>query len=159
VSPNYGGILTKTLLRNAISKAQELGLRFIPEVYVDSGTENLNEHVDHLVSTDVIKRTIAQIDVEFSNSMIEMLFHRLKHRHLFTIPLTNFAAVENGVDFFLTETNTCIPHSALNGATPEECITGNWSDEKITELKLKVIQARSERIKTNRLLQCSPCLA
>jgi len=74
VSPDYGGLHTKELLLAAIKKAGELGLNLIPEVFVDSGTENLNEHVDQLVSSDTIKRTIAQIDVEFSNSMIEMLF-------------------------------------------------------------------------------------
>ena len=159
VSPDYGGLQTKTLLLKAISKAGELGLNLIPEVFVDSGTENLNEHVDQLVSSDTIKRTIAQIDVEFSNSMIEMLFHRLKHRYLFTIALTNFTTVEQGVNFFLTESNTCIPHSALKGATPEESITGKWNDKIIAELKAKLSDARTARISTNQLLQCTPCLA
>jgi hypothetical protein len=53
--------------------------------------------VDQLVDADLISRTVAQIDDEASNSMVEMLFLRLKHRYLFTIPLTNFAAIENGV--------------------------------------------------------------
>jgi len=159
VSPDYGGLHTKELLLAAIKKAGELGLNLIPEVFVDSGTENLNEHVDQLVSSDTIKRTIAQIDVEFSNSMIEMLFHRLKHRYLFTIPLTNFTAVEKGVNFYLTESNICIPHSALKGATPEESITGKWNDEKITDLKVKLNQARTARVTANQSLQCTPCLA
>ena len=49
-----------------------------------------------------------------------MLFHRLKHRHLFTIPLTNFEALVKAVDFYFTDSNITIPHSALKGATPEE---------------------------------------
>lgn len=57
------------------------------ELLVDSATEILNTHVDDLVAAKVILRIVAQIDIEFSNSMIEMLLHRLKHRHLFNIPL------------------------------------------------------------------------
>ena len=102
---------------DAINKAKELGLNLVPDVFVDNGIENLNHHVDDLVSSNLIRRTIAQIDVKFSNSMVEMLFHRLKHRYLFTIPLTKIIALEKGVDFFLTESNTRIPHSALKGAT------------------------------------------
>jgi len=133
VSPDYGGLQTKTLLLKAISKAGELGLNLIPEVFVDSGTENLN--VDQLVSSDTIKRTIAQIDVEFSNSMIEMLFHRLKHRYLFTIQLTNFTAVEQGVNFFLTESNTCIPHSALKGPRRRNPSLESGTTKKTPNLK------------------------
>jgi hypothetical protein len=95
VSPDYGGLRTRELLERAI--ATQLGLDLIPNVFVDSGTENLNSHVDQLVDADLISRTVAQIDDEASNSMVEMLFLRLKHRYLFTIPLTNFAAIENGV--------------------------------------------------------------
>ena len=67
-------------------------------------------------------RIVAQIAIEQSNSMIEMLFHRLKHRHLFTIPLTNFVVLVKAVDFYLTDSNIFIPQSALDGATPEEAM-------------------------------------
>ncbi len=35
---------------------------------------------DILIDSEAIARTIAQIDIEQSNSMVEMLFHRMKHR-------------------------------------------------------------------------------
>ena len=159
VSKDCGGLRSKDLILKALAKAQELGLKLIPNVFVDSGVENINEFVNGLVSSNLIMRTIAQIEVEFSNSMIEMLFHRLKHRYLFTIPLTNFDALVNGVDFFLTETNTCIPHSALRGATPEEAITGQWTDTKVAELKTRMSTARAERVTFNRSRRCGPCLA
>ena len=103
--------------------------------------------------------TIAQIDIEFSNSMIEMLFLRLKHRYLFTFPLTNFETLEKGADFFFNESNTVIPHSALKGGTPEEVITGKWNEEKIKELQNQAKMARELRSKTNLSLQCPICLA
>jgi hypothetical protein len=49
----------------------------------------------------------------------------MQHRYLFTILLSNFDSLVKGTDFYLNESNTCIPHSALKGATPEEIITGS----------------------------------
>ena len=46
VSADYGGIRTKELLLKAIAKAQSLGLDLLPDVFVDSGSENLNVRVD-----------------------------------------------------------------------------------------------------------------
>jgi hypothetical protein len=88
-----------------------------------------------------------------------MLFHRLKHRHLFTIPLTNFVVLVKAVDFYLTDCNIFIPQSALNGATPEEAITGKWNLEKILEIKEKIAKARLLRIESNTSSRCGPCLA
>ena len=158
-SSDYGGVQTKALLIQALSKAKELGLAMTPNVLVDSGTENINTHVDSLISENDITRTIAQIDIEFSNSMIEMLFHRMKHRYFFTIPLTNFDALKNAVDFFLTETNEKIPHAALKGATPLEMIQGQWTECQLLELKEQIKLCLKDRALTNKSLRCSPCLA
>ena len=159
MSDSYGGSQTAELLMRAVAKAKELGLSLIPNVFVDSGVENINSNVDRLVSDNLISRTIAQIEVEFSNSMIEMLFLRLKHHFLFTIPLTNIGALTKGVDFYLTESNNCMPHSTLKGATPEEAITGRWTQEKILEMQEKAAAARLARTESNKSLRCQPCLA
>ena len=159
VSKDYGGVRTKELLQTSLAKAKLLGLEVKPNVLVDSGCENINPEVNDLVVSELISRTIAQIDIEQSNSMIEMLFHRLKHRYLFTILLSNFESLVNGTDFYLNESNTCIPHSALKGSTPEEIITGIWTEEKISELKEKITAARQLRIETNKAVRCTPCLA
>ena len=102
---------------------------------------------------------IAQIDIEQSNSMVEMLFHRMKHRYLYTTLLSNFESLVKGTDFYLIESNIYIPHSALKGATPEEIITGSWTEEKKTELKEKILAARQLRIETNKAVRCAPCLS
>ena len=159
VSKDYGGARTKELIEKALAKSRSLGLEEKPNVLVDSGCENINEKVDVLVDSGSISMTIAQIDIEHSNSMVEMLFHRMKHRYLFTILLSNFDSLVKGSDFYLTESNTCIPHSALKGATPEEIITGSWTEEKKMELKEKIIAARQLRIETNKAVRCTPCLA
>jgi hypothetical protein len=142
----------------AVAKAKELGLILVPNVFVDSGVENINANVDRLVSDNLISRTIAQIEIEFSHSMIEMLFLRMKHPILFTIPLTSLAALTKGVYFYLTESNTATAHSALKGATPEEFITGRWTQEKILEMQGKVATARWARIAANKSQRCQPCL-
>lgn len=41
------------------------------EVYMDSGVENINASVDELFVGGALRRIIAQIDVSFSNSLIE----------------------------------------------------------------------------------------
>lgn len=69
------------------------------------------------------------------------------------------SSIVKGTDFYLTESNICIPHSALNGAAPEEIITGSWTEEKKMELKEKIIAVRQLRIETNKADRCSPCLA
>ena len=159
VSRDYGGMRTKELLIHAIANGKELGLTLTPNVLCDSGCENINADVDSLISEGQLLMTIAQIDIEFSNSMIEMLFHRLKHRYLFTFELTNFEALEKGADFFFTESNTVIPHSALRGGTPEEVVMGKWNEEKVKELRDQIKTARELRSKTNLSLQCPICLA
>ena len=160
VSKDYGGVRTKELLETALAKAKSLGLNVKPNVLVDSGGENVNEVViEGLVKSDLISMTIAQIDIEQSNSMVEMLFHRMKHLYLYTIVLSNFESLVKGADFYLHESNTRIPHSALKGATPEEVITGKWTEDRITELKEKIVAARKLRLETNRAVRCTPCLA
>jgi len=83
-----GGVRTKELLESALAKAESLGLNIKPNVLVDSGSENVNEVViEGLVKSDLISMTIAQIDIEESNSMVEMLFQRMKHLYLYTMVL------------------------------------------------------------------------
>ncbi len=128
----------------------DLGISLIPNVWVDSGTENLNQHVDQLVTENLARRTVAQIDIEFSNSMIEMLFHRLKHRYLFTIPLTNIVVLSKAANFFITESNDRIPHAALRRATPLEMITGRRGEDQRNLLKEKIIEAKKLRCETSK---------
>ena len=57
-----------------------MGLKgVVPKVYMDSGVENLNTQVDALVASETIQRIIAQVDVVFSNSLIESWWRMLKH--------------------------------------------------------------------------------
>ncbi len=159
VSRNYGGKSTKELLVTAITQAQAFCFKETPNVMVDSGCENINSEVDDLINKNLIRRTIAQIDVDFSNSMVEALFYRLKHRHLFRHALTSLETLEKLTAFFIDESNNRIPLTVLGGATPCEIMTGQWSHNSEESLSLKSILARLERIRYNRALTCVSCLA
>jgi len=52
------------------------------DVVMDSGVENLNGAVDDLFDATALRRVIAQIDVSFSNSLIEAWWRILKHQWL-----------------------------------------------------------------------------
>ncbi len=95
-----------------------------PTVVADSGTENVNGEVDKLVESGVIRRVLAQVEVIYSNSMIEAWWRSLKHQWLFLNVLDTLAAVERLVAFYVEQHNTVIPHSALGGLTPDEVYFG-----------------------------------
>jgi hypothetical protein len=66
-----GSKLTKAFIEDACQRARVSSRHSLPNEMGDSGTQNLNWHVDALVKSGLIKRTIAKIDIGFSNSMIE----------------------------------------------------------------------------------------
>jgi hypothetical protein len=126
VTDGYGGKLTKALIEDACRHATVSKYHSVPNLLVDSGTENLNRHVDTLVKSGLIKRTIAQIDISFSNSMIQSFFRTIKHRWLFMLSLDDIECVQKYVGEFIEDYNTIIPHSAHHGATPLEMYLGRW---------------------------------
>ena len=135
VAQDYGGLRTRDLLVTALDEARQLPL--VPNVYCDSGTENLNRDVDVLIKSNQMTRTIAQIEVAFSNSMIEAFFRRLKHAWLFVHPLPSLAAIAKLTEECIQDHNELIPHSALAGATPAEVFHGRWSDDDRDNLEVQ----------------------
>jgi hypothetical protein len=93
-------------------------------VFMDSGVENLNGDVDRLFDGGAMQRVIAQIDVSFSNSLIEAWWRSLKRRWLFLHALDNIAKVKRLVAFYVAEHNERIPHAAFEGQTPDEIYFG-----------------------------------
>ena len=55
----------------------------VPTALVDGGVENFNSAVDKLVQTGLLKRVLAQTEIQFSNSMIESWWRVLKHQWLY----------------------------------------------------------------------------
>ena len=87
---------------------------------MDNGIENFNKTMDALETEGSIKRVLAQVDVRFSNSMIEAWWRQLKHNRLYLNSLDTFATVEQSIRFYVKEHNSTLPHSAFKGQTPDE---------------------------------------
>ena len=75
----FDASITAELLTNAATNLKELTTSvtatatspIIPRVMVDNGIENFNKTMDALETDGSIKRVLTQVDVRFSNSMIE----------------------------------------------------------------------------------------
>jgi putative transposase len=64
-----------------------------PVMVADTGVENVNAHVDELITTGVVRRVLAFTDLKFSNSMIEAWWRSLKHHWLFLHSLDSVTTV------------------------------------------------------------------
>ena len=157
VSSVISSFNTKDLLNTALIKATTLNTTLIPEVYMDSGIENINDLVDDLVNTGRITRTIAQIDIEHSNSMVEALFRSAKNNYLYMQLLPTLEVLEKHVDFYFKEHNEVLPYNAFQGATPLEMYMGKWSTEQTDQLSEKQAEARRKRIEYHQNLKCHIC--
>ena len=125
-------------------------------VFMDSGVENLNGDVDPLFDGGGLQRVIAQIDVSFSNALIEAWWRSLKHRWLFLHVLDNLATVKRLVAFYATEHNERIPHGAFEGQTPDEMYFGRGAQVP-ADLAVRRRQARRLRLEQNQAAACAAC--
>jgi len=67
---------------------------------------------------------LAQVEVTFSNSMIEAFWRSLKHSWIYLHSLDTAAALRRLVEFYVTAHNEVMPHSAFDGQTPDEMYFG-----------------------------------
>jgi transposase InsO family protein len=156
-SLNCGGLRTKVLLERALTAASEFFPDTVPTILTDSGCENLNKEVDTLIDADLFKRLVAQIEIEFSNSMIEAFFRTLKHRWLYLIGLPSFDAVVATLEVYMPEYTHRIPLDALRGGTPFEVFTGKWTEAEITALLASLSVAKDSRLIANKSFACGRC--
>ena len=68
---------TCRLLREAARQLRDRSLA--TTVVADSGCENVNSDVDDLLEDEGLRRTLAQVDVTFSNSIIEAFWDYSSH--------------------------------------------------------------------------------
>ena len=143
------------MLRDAARLLVEQGLAGVT-LLADSGVENVNGAVDDALAETGIKRLLAQVEVAWSNSMIEVLWRKLKYDWLFLNRLDSFATVERLVAFYVEQHNAVMPQVALRGRTPDEVFKGEANDlvERLREAHLVAIR---DRIEKNRALACGDC--
>ena len=125
-------------------------------VIADSGIENVNGEVDDFFGLGQLHRILAQVEVSYSNSMIEALWRSMKHGWLFLHQLDTFAALEKLIAFYIEQHNSVVPHSAFAGQTPDEMYFG-CGDQVPVDLAVGRARAREARMKSNRELSCEAC--
>jgi transposase InsO family protein len=126
-------------------------------IVADSGSENVNGDVDDLLDGEKLTRVLAQVEVTFSNSMIEAFWRSLKHSWLYLHSLDSIAALRRLVEFYVKAHNEVMPHSAFEGQTPDEIFFG-IGDELAKRLSAARETAREERMKENRAARCDVCV-
>jgi len=105
---------------------------------------------------DILKRILAQVEVAYSNSMIEAFWRSLKHGWLFLNRLDTFAAVERLVEFYVLQHNSVMPRAAFNGSTTDE-VYFRTDKHLSSDLRSRATSARQQRLLTNRAATCSSC--
>jgi hypothetical protein len=127
-----------------------------PTVLVDGGIENFNSAVDKVVQSGLLKRVLAQTEIQFSNSMIESWWRVLKHQWLYSNTLDTLTTVQKMVAFYVEQHNTHLPHAAFDGQTPDEMYFGTGS-EVPKQLAAAKVAARQARLTANRGQRCPGC--
>jgi len=155
IASSISGLSTKSLLKEAFRRTENLSYPI--EIISDGGPENDNQEVRSLEEDLAIKLTLAQIDIEPSNSMIEYFFKILKHRYLFLKSLENISVITQHSEFFIDQHNNVIPQQVLRGATPAEIYFGTWNKEKENQLVTNHLKARKTRMQYHRNLSCRIC--
>ena len=105
----------------------------LPLLFADSGIENINSVGDATLLSACLERVLAQVDVAYSNSMIEAFWRPLKHQWLYLNSLDSIERLRSLVKFFVDEHNTQMQLAAARS------------------------KARAERLAANRAMTCDGC--
>ena len=146
---------TCRILRETVVQLNDCSRRAV--VVADSGSENVNAAVDALLDGEELTRVLAQVEITFSNSMIEAFWRSLKHGWLYLHALDSLAALRRLIEFYVKAHNEVIPHSAFEGQTPDEKFFGT-GDEVTQNLSAARRSAREERMRENRSARCGVCV-
>ena len=144
---------TRSILLEALENADLHDYQ--PKVVVDSGVENINREVDGLISSELITRILALVQVDFSNSIVEAFWRSAKYQWLYLNELRTISDVRRLVTFFVEQHNS-VPHSSFKGQTPDE-VYGGTGDDVVAELAKARAKALQERMARNRAAHCASC--
>ena len=103
-----------------------------------------------------VHRVLAQVEVSFSNSMIEAFWRSLRHQWLYLHSLASFTELERLSGFYVKEHNTHMPHHAFDGQTPDE-VYFDQVDRVRDRLTAARHHARRARMVANRRELCRVC--
>jgi hypothetical protein len=126
-------------------------------VMMDPGTENRNEKVLKFISSKNLIRTLARVDIHYSNSMVERLFLSLKNNYLYHQNVNCIEGLKRKADFYFREHNEVIPLAILKGGRPREVFRSKWNEEERNELQANKELAFLNRRKKNLEPPCGVC--
>jgi hypothetical protein len=155
VSPRLESWRTGEFIKQAAFELRKVGARGT-SLLADSGVENVNADVEEALKSTGIGLVLAQIEVSYSNSMVEALWRQMKHAWLFLNRLDTLATVERLVAFYVEQHNVVIPQWVHRGRTPDEVFNGDAVElpERLHEAHRDAIR---DRIAANRRLNCDSC--
>ena len=119
----------------------------------DDGSENKGPVIQWAEATLLpsIELLTAQLDIEFSNSMIEAANKQIKYRFLYHQHIPDYAALAVYLQRAVNDYNTR-PHAILNGLSPLEVLSGKVADNTaFLQLSQK---ARAARQVENKQARC-----
>ncbi len=119
----------------------------------DNGSENYGVAKQWITESDApkIRHVIAQLDVHYSNSMIEAANKQLKYRFLYHQRINTFSNLKDYFSKAILDFNHR-PHDVLNGLTPMEVLQGKTYDKENQNNLLSLSVQR--RISENQKLKC-----
>ena len=154
VSASVSGLISTELLRTAFAALGNHPPELI-KLIVDGGSENSNRTVSAFLESLPIKKLIAQVDVTFSNSIIEAVNKIVKYNYLFRKPIPDLEHLPQTIENAVLDYNNR-PHSTLYGLTPAGVYQGEVFNRE--NYKMEINSARLLRLEKNRLACPPPCL-
>ncbi|MGZ3744856.1 MAG: DDE-type integrase/transposase/recombinase [Pseudobdellovibrionaceae bacterium] len=128
-------------------------------VMMDPGTENNNKNVLQFTTSRNLVRTLARVDIHYSNSMVESLFRMLKNNYLYHQGINNIGDLIRKADFYFRQHNNVIPLAVHRGGTPAEVFLSSWGEAERGSLQVNKLEALTARKKKNLQPSCGICPA
>lgn len=121
----------------------------------DDGSENQGDVNGFLVQPNLfIEKLIAQVNISYSNSMVEAVNKKMKYEFLFPKNPASFEEVSNILKDAVPEYNSR-PSGVLFGFSPDQVLNGKIPDKHRFIENIK--EAASRRPKVNKQNLCDPC--
>jgi len=127
------------------------------QVMMDPGKENKNHNVLNFIASKNLSRVLARVDIHYSNSMVEGLFHSLKNKYLYHQKVKTIDDLKRKANFYFRQHNEVVPLAVHKGGRPREVFLSSWTEDERKLLQENKTQAFLARKKKNLEPPCSTC--
>jgi putative transposase len=134
-----------------------LNTEMTSNVMMDPGRENNNGQVLQFITSKNLVRTLAQVDIHYSNSMVEGLFHSLKNKYLYHQKIKSIEDLTRKANFYFRQHNEVVPLAVHKGGRPREVFLAAWNSTELEQLQVNKTSAFLARKKKNLEPPCSTC--